>query len=895
LEETMTVSLQELKRISSDLITGGMGVAQGSEVSRKIIVSNVFGLIGILNLILLGTLAYFQQNLWLAMLDYGASLAIGFLLLYLRRTKDYKTAFYGGVAVAEALYFYLLLTGGVNNTAHVWCFTFPLIASFILGSKPGLVASIIFLLPALAFFMWEAPPSPFAAYSRDFKLRFIPSFLVVTAFAFFFERTREIAIARLENVNSELESTVRVLKETEEKLRKAGEELEQRVEERTEQLFRANLQLAAEMGERKLSEEALRASQGKLDAILRSVGDIMIMIDRDLNVVWCNDKAEAFFSMDGEGRKCHEILCGRERPCEPYPCYALRTLQHGEIDSSDTTLRLRNGQEAFFHCVSSAALRDESGQPTTVLTVMRDITDRKLAESALMESERKYRTLFESSVEAMSVSRDGRMIDVNPAWLNLHGYAHKEEVLGKNVTEFIHPDDRCILTERRKNWPRHEHRTYQIRDIRKNGEIIDIEIGASRITLTAQEAILTTLRDITEMKRNELEKKALEERLARSEKMEAIGTLAGGVAHDLNNILGGIVGYPDLLLMEIPDDSPLRRGLVTIKNSGEKAAAIVQDLLTLARRGVPVMEPVGMNRVITDYLNSPEFLRLCRFHPETRLESDLASDLLPIQGSSVHLSKVVMNLVSNAAEAMPCGGTIRIETSNQYVEKAIRGYDQVSEGEYIVLKISDTGIGIPQRDIQKIFEPFYTKKIMGRSGTGLGMAVVWGTVKDHKGYIDIESLEGKGTTFTLFFPASREAIRLEDRGIIIEQFLSRGEAILVVDDVAEQRELASAMLKKLGYWTETLESGEQAVEYLKKNPASLVILDMIMEPGIDGLETYRRIREHRPGQKAIIVSGYAETERVKEAQRLGAGQYLRKPYTLEKIAFAVRTELERAA
>jgi CheY-like chemotaxis protein len=254
-----------------------------------------------------------------------------------------------------------------------------------------------------------------------------------------------------------------------------------------------------------------------------------------------------------------------------------------------------------------------------------------------------------------------------------------------------------------------------------------------------------------------------------------------------------------------------------------------------------------------------------------------------------------MNLVSNAAEAMPCGGTIRIETSNQYVEKAIRGYDQVSEGEYIVLKISDTGIGIPQRDILKIFEPFYTKKIMGRSGTGLGMAVVWGTVKDHKGYIDIESLEGKGTTFTLFFPASREAIRLEDRGIIIEQFLSRGEAILVVDDVAEQRELASAMLKKLGYWTETLESGEQAVEYLKKNPASLVILDMIMEPGIDGLETYRRIREHRPGQKAIIVSGYAETERVKEAQRLGAGQYLRKPYTLEKIAFAVRTELERAA
>ena len=254
-----------------------------------------------------------------------------------------------------------------------------------------------------------------------------------------------------------------------------------------------------------------------------------------------------------------------------------------------------------------------------------------------------------------------------------------------------------------------------------------------------------------------------------------------------------------------------------------------------------------------------------------------------------------MNLVSNAAEAMPCGGVIRIETSNQYVDKTIRGYDQVSEGEYAVLKISDAGVGIAQQDIRKIFEPFYTKKIMGRSGTGLGMAVVWGTVKDHKGYIDIESVEGRGTSFILYFPVSRSVVKSGDRKIPIEDYLAKGETILVVDDVAEQRELASAMLRKLGYTTETLASGEEAVEYLKNKPASLVILDMIMEPGIDGLETYRKIREHRPGQKAIIVSGFAETDRVKEAQRLGAGQYLKKPYTLEKIAMAVRRELDKAA
>jgi len=884
----MTVNVQELKRISFDLISGGMREDLSPDISRKIVVFNAFALIGILNLILLGTLANLQKNVWLAGLDYCAAVVLAFLVIYLRSTKDYKTAFYGSVIVVGILYYYLLFTGGVNNTAHVWYFTYPLIASFILGSRPGLAATLIMLVPAVAFFMWDNPTSPFTTYSRDFKLRFIPSFLVITAFAYFFERTREKATMRLE-------STVATLKETEEKLRRAGEELEHRVEERTAQLYRANLQLAGEMEERKRSEEALRESEGKLNAMLRSVGDSMIMIDRELNVIWYNEKAKETFALGCDGAKCHDLLCKRPWPCEPYPCYAVQAFQDGGIHNSDTTLTTRQGKEAFFHCVANAALRDAKGHPTAVLTVLRDITDRKAAENAVMESEKKYRTLFEDSVEAMSISRDGRMIDVNPAWLVLHGYRDKGEVLGRDVMDFIHPEDRHILAERRETWPHHDFRSYQIRDIRRDGDIVDIEICASRIALVGQEAILTTIRDITEKKRAEREKKALEERLARSEKMEAIGTLAGGVAHDLNNILGGMVGYPDLLLMEVPEESLLRRGILTIKQSGEKAAAIVQDLLTLARRGVPVMEPVNLNRIIADYLRSPEFHKLRSFHPEVTIESELAGELLPVLGSSVHLSKVVMNLVSNAAEAMPCGGTIRIETTNQYVDAAIRGYDHVAEGEYIVLKVIDTGIGIAQKDIKKIFEPFYTKKIMGRSGTGLGMAVVWGTVKDHKGYIDIESVEGRGSTFSLYFPVNRAVLKQEDKKITIEQFLSKGETILVVDDVAEQRELASAMLRKLGYSTETLSSGEEAVEYLKQKPANLVILDMIMDPGIDGLETYRKIAEHRPGQKAIIVSGFAETDRVKEAQKLGAGQYLKKPYTLEKIAVAVRNELDKAA
>ena len=182
---------------------------------------------------------------------------------------------------------------------------------------------------------------------------------------------------------------------------------------------------------------------------------------------------------------------------------------------------------------------------------------------------------------------------------------------------------------------------------------------------------------------------------------------------------------------------------------------------------------------------------------------------------------------------------------------------------------------------------------MGRSGTGLGMAVVWGTIKDHSGHIEVNSIEGEGTTFTLYFPASRETVDSREARHTLAEYAGKGETILVVDDVATQRDLASAMLERLGYRVATAESGEAAIAYLEEHSADLLVLDMIMDPGIDGLETYRRVVERDPEQKAIIASGFSETDRVKNAQRLGAGQYIKKPYTLEKIGLAVKAELEK--
>ncbi len=518
-----------------------------------------------------------------------------------------------------------------------------------------------------------------------------------------------------------------------------------------------------------------------------------------------------------------------------------------------------------------------------------DVTEQTRSEEAIKESEEKYRMLVENIQDGVFIHQDGIIKYVNGAMAGMLGYS-PEEVIDQPVENFIAPEEWPSVEEQLHT----EKREYTVRMVHKDPKIsVFVRANASVFQYRNRMAHIGTMKDITQRLRGEAEKKKLEAQLQRSRQMEAIGTLAGGVAHDLNNILSGIVSYPELLLMDLARNSPLRKPLLTIQRSGEKASAIVQDLLTLARRAVSSVEVVNLNDIIMDLLGSPELERLQSFHPSVRIETELARDLLNLSGSPVHLSKTVMNLISNAAEAMPEGGTVKLHTANRYIDQAIRGYDEVEEGDYVILTVTDTGIGIPQEDLDRIFEPFFTKKVMGRSGTGLGMAVVWGTVKDHHGYIDVVSEENLGTAFTLYFPASREDAGKKALPVGLERFHGRGESVLVVDDVLEQREIAAAILTKLGYDVHTAASGEDAVAYLQTNKVDLLLLDMIMAPGMDGLEAYQRMLEIRPGQKAIVASGFSLSSRVEEIQRMGAGPYIKKPYSLEKIAMTVRSELDK--
>ncbi len=615
--------------------------------------------------------------------------------------------------------------------------------------------------------------------------------------------------------------------------------------------------------------------------IFQSLDDIILVADQENRILDLNRVAESAFQV-----KASQVI-GQEavKAFNKFPQFSkVFTV----IEPTEIYLNLDGREQVYDLRVSF--ITDKNGLMLGKTIVLRDMTDKKKAEESLKQSEERYRSLVENTMEGYFICEipSGQFLFLNERSCDIYGYTLSEglkltiwDVLSSEEHERV--KKRMQARQEGKNL-RAERLTYT--SVTKDGSTIRVEISTSLITFHGRPVVQGVIRDVTEQER-------LEHQLQQSKKMEAIGLLAAGVAHDLNNVLSGIVSYPDLLLMDLPEDSPLIKPIQTIHSSGKKAAEIVQDLLTLARRGVSNKAVLNLNAVISDFLKSAEYEKLTSHHSNVSVETNLAKNILNIEGSSTQLIKMIMNLVSNAAEAQPTGGQITISTRNQYVDTRIQGYEEIKEGDFVVLEIQDMGLGIAAENLNRIFEPFYSKKVMGRSGTGLGMAVVWGTIHDHDGYIDVKSKEGIGTTFSLFFPVMRDKQITKKEFIPIEEYLGNQETILVIDDIREQREIAATILAKLNYSVTSVASGEDAVTYLKDNSADLLILDMIMEPGIDGLETYRIIKKLHPNQKAIIASGYSESERVKAAQKLGVSKYIRKPYTLEKIGLAVKDELSK--
>ncbi|PKN10111.1 MAG: hypothetical protein CVU72_02265, partial [Deltaproteobacteria bacterium HGW-Deltaproteobacteria-7] len=486
-----------------------------------------------------------------------------------------------------------------------------------------------------------------------------------------------------------------------------------------------------------------------------------------------------------------------------HPDYGVRTLEKmrsaDKQPQNDLEFRIiRKDGAVRWVAASTNPVFTEEGQSAGHRTSIRDVTDRKLSEDAVRRSEEKYRTILESIDEGyFEQNLAGDFIFLSDSMYKIYGYP-RQELMGMNYKLYTDKESgkKCLQVYRKILETGKPDKVVDFDIIRKDATRRHIESSVSLQKDSAGNPIAFrgVVRDVTDRRKADKEKRDLEERLQRAEKMEALGTLAGGVAHDLNNVLGVIVGYAELLLAEVNPVSPVTPRLTKIMSGSEKAAAIVQDLLTLARRGVPGRKVLNLNRIIYDYQHSPELEKQSSYHSGVRIKLDLDAGLLNISGSAVHLGKVIANLAANAFEAMPLGGTLTIKTANQYLDKPLYGYDAVREGDYVVLSVTDTGEGIAPADLQRIFEPFYTKKVMGRSGTGLGLAVVWGTMKDHHGYIELESKPGQGSSFTLYFPSSLEEMEHKEITYIVEDYQGKGETILVVDDVKEQREIASKIL-----------------------------------------------------------------------------------------------------
>lgn len=590
-----------------------------------------------------------------------------------------------------------------------------------------------------------------------------------------------------------------------------------------------------------------------------------------------------------------------------------------------------DGQVVYFSAISSnkQLSPSEASFVYALSGLMESALDRIEAFRKIAEAEEKYRYLFVLALEGIfRSSADGTILDANPALAAMRGYDSAEEMISSDADLaecYEDPRERQKLLQvlardgkvkdYEVNLKRRDGSIFpawmSARAIKNGqGEIHSIEgriVDISERRLREQErqeqiaeeavtrAKLLLVEDL-EQKNKRLhealdELKSTQMQLVQSEKMAVVGMTAGGVAHDLNNILAGVVSYPELLLMSMSADSEYRQPLEAILAAGRRAAAVVADLLTLAKGTARVKQSVRLHALVEEYLGSVEFLTMMRGHANVQVTSVAEEGETLMNCSPVHIQKVIMNLVMNAVEAVSSsGGSVTIWTRHQ---RSYGELDGECREEFVILEVSDDGPGIPEENRDHIFEPFYTRKVMGKKGTGLGLTVVWNVVREHGGHIELDC-DAAGTTFRVFFPVERELAPA--RGLIDDDSDLQGKGrILVVDDEPLQRDIAGKMLTAFGYDVDTVSSGEEAVEFLLQREVDLVLLDMLMPPGINGLQTYVEIIAIHPGQKALIVSGFSESSDVKEAMRLGVGGFVKKPYTMRQIARAIKGELVREA
>ncbi len=517
--------------------------------------------------------------------------------------------------------------------------------------------------------------------------------------------------------------------------------------------------------------------------------------------------------------------------------------------------------------------------------LQREITERKRAEEALRESGKRLRAITNTATDAIVLmDNDGKISYWNSAAEKTFGY-RSNEVLGKELHLFLAPQEFYDIYKKRfREFKKTGEgpaagKTLELTAIKKDGTKFPIEVSVSSMEISGKWHAAGIIRDITKRKK-------MEEELFRVQKLESIGVLAGGIAHDFNNILMGIQGYASLMLMGIDSSHPHYDQLQGIKKQVQSGARLTSQLLGYARKGKYEVKPVSLNRLVEE--TSETFGRTRK---EITIHRALHQDLFAIEADRGQIEQVLLNLYVNAAAAMPGGGSLILKTMNTTHED-IKGdvYDPKS-GNCVLLTVTDTGIGMDKKTQKRIFEPFFTTKEMGR-GTGLGLASVYGIIKAHSGYIDVESEKGHGTTFSIYFPATEKKVQKSDE--TTEQFIKETSTVLLVDDEEIILEVGKEMLEAVGYRVLTARSGKEAVEIYKKysSKIDIILLDMIM-PGMNGGEVYDRIKETNPDIKVLLSSGYSIDGQATEILERGCNAFIQKPFDMNELSGKIMEILEK--